>query len=110
MGEMKTAKQNEKVAVPHPTIRIEPKYPIEAAKNGVSGFVVLKFDIQSAGDVDNISIVKSYPQGTFDKTSVTALKQWLYEPSAHGSEDVMVQLDFEIDGPKPQMERIKIKG
>jgi len=105
-----------KEAAVYPEIRIEPRYPIAAAKDQVNGSVVLQFDIMSDGSVMNISVVKSVPQGVFDKVSRKALKQWKYKASAAGATDQYVQLDFVMgeDSPKPKnlmadIERIKVK-
>ncbi len=80
-----------------PEIRIQPRYPIAAAKGGIAGSVVLKFDIMPAGNVMNISVVKSVPEGIFDKESRRALKQWKYKASATGTKGAHVQLDFQLD-------------
>ncbi|MGS0674878.1 TonB family protein [Shewanella sp. 0m-4] len=92
----------------HPTIRIEPKYPIEAANAHQSGFVVLQFDISPSGAVSNVSVVKSSPEGVFDSSATTALKQWQYSESSKGLKQAKVQLDFMIDPPATDVERIKV--
>tara|TARA_B110001452_G_scaffold239707_1_gene220869 strand:- start:945 stop:2159 length:1215 start_codon:yes stop_codon:yes gene_type:complete len=86
-----------------PEIRIQPRYPISAANDDITGSVVLKFDIMPAGNVMNISVVKSVPEGIFDKESRRALKQWKYKPSTNGTKDTHVQLDFVLadNGKKP---------
>lgn len=88
----KTAKQ----AI-SPTMRIEPLYPIQAAEQGISGSVVLKYDINPAGNTANISVVNAKPEGVFNREAKKALKQWQYKPSDSGFKDVLVQLDFAID-------------
>lgn len=100
----------------HPVVRIEPLYPIQAAKDKLDGSVVLKFDILADGSVMNISVVKSVPQGIFDKESRRALKRWKYKSSASGATNQYVQLDFVMskDSPKPKnlmndIERVKVE-
>lgn len=90
--EAKTAKQSIS-----PTMRIEPFYPIQAAEQGISGSVVLKYDINPAGNTANISVVNAKPEGVFNREAKKALKQWQYKPSDSGFKDVLVQLDFAID-------------
>ena len=83
-------------------IRIEPKYPIEAAQNKQEGSVILQFDIAKDGSTDNIQVIESFPQQVFDKVSVTALKQWTYKPRIQGGQaqrqtGLTVQLDYRMD-------------
>ncbi|WP_299808459.1 M56 family metallopeptidase [uncultured Shewanella sp.] len=92
----------------HPLTRVEPKYPIQAAKAHQSGFVQLKFDISPSGAVSNVSVIESSPEAIFDKSAVTALKQWRYKESAKGLEGAKVQLDFMIEPPATDVERIKV--
>ena len=96
----------------YPVMRVEPKYPIQAAKNGVEGAVLLKFDIDAQGHTENISVVTSSPENVFDKAAIDALLQWQYESKSKvTSKGFMVQLDFLMnEGSKPihLIERIKV--
>ncbi|MDP2561142.1 TonB family protein [Psychrobium sp. 1_MG-2023] len=85
-----------KVEQAQPTVRIEPRYPVQAARDGIEGSVVLKFDITQSGDVKNIIVVKSVPENVFDKEARRALKKWKYKSlsSGSGSRGHYVQLDF----------------
>ena len=78
-------------------MRIEPLYPTQAAEQGISGSVVLKYDIDPAGNTANVSVVNAKPDNVFNKEAKRALKQWQYKPSDSGFKDVLVQLDFAID-------------
>ena len=94
-----------------PTIRIEPAYPIQAAQQGISGSVVLKYDIAANGKTKNISVIQSKPKDIFDKPAKEALAKWKYKASDSGFEDVLVQLDFAINSevaPTDLIERIKV--
>jgi bla regulator protein BlaR1 len=93
----------------YPTIRIEPVYPIEAAKEGMNGYVQLSFDINPAGKVSNVMVIKSSPAGVFDDSAVTALEQWQYQTSANGMKGAQVQLDFVIHQPDASVERIQVR-
>jgi len=81
-----------------PIVRIEPKYPIQAARDNIEGAVVLKFDINLDGKVENISVVKAIPEDTFNKVATTALSQWKYDPKGQYHKGLLVQLDFRM-GP-----------
>jgi bla regulator protein BlaR1 len=85
-----------------PVIRIEPKYPVEAAQNKQEGSVILQFDIDKDGSTDNIQVIESFPKQVFDKESVRALKQWTYKPRIQGGQaqrqtGITVQLDYRMD-------------
>ncbi len=95
-----TAKQpeakNEKHSI-SPIMRIEPLYPTQAAEQGISGSVVLKYDISPTGKTQNVSVVSATPENVFNKEAKRALKKWEYKPSDSGFKNVLVQLDFAID-------------
>jgi len=93
---------------PHPVMRVEPKYPIDAAKNRITGYVQLAFDVSRTGDVSNINVIESSPTGVFDKVATKALSQWKYKASVNGSQQSTVQLDFMMDEPNKNIERIKV--
>lgn len=78
-----------------PLKRIEPKYPIEAARKGIFGYVTLRFLIDEAGKVVVVDTVDAYPEHVFEKTAVAAIKKWQYEPS--GAKHLMqVQLSYTL--------------
>ncbi|MBE0358685.1 MULTISPECIES: M56 family metallopeptidase [Pseudoalteromonas] len=94
-----------------PTMRIEPLYPIQAAQQGISGSVVLKYDITPNGETANVSVVSAKPETIFDREAKKALRQWQYKPSSMGYQNVLVQLDFAINNEVANtdlIERIKV--
>lgn len=82
-----------------PVVRVNPKYPIGAARDGIEGWVVLAFDINAIGEVVNVKVIDSQPKRVFDKAAKQALKKWKYRAkSIDGKQvaqhDFTVQLDF----------------
>ncbi|WP_394493339.1 M56 family metallopeptidase [Shewanella sp. ENK2] len=96
-GSQKKAQQ--KVAHVMPIKRIDPIYPVAAAKEGQNGYVQLEFDINPKGKVSNVVVIKASPRGVFDKAAIDALNQWVYQSSSQGVKASQVQLDFVIDEP-----------
>jgi TonB family protein len=97
----------------YPVMRIEPKYPVEAARNNVEGAVLLKFDINADGKTENIKVVNAKPAYVFDQEAITALSQWTYKvKNNQASRDYLVQLDFRMDdssnSPIHLLERITV--
>lgn len=94
-----------------PILRVAPAYPAHAVEKGLSGKVVLKYDITPAGSTSNISVVNSTPNGVFDREAKKSLAQWEYNPSAQGHQNVLVQLDFALNADAvvaPSVERVKV--
>jgi bla regulator protein BlaR1 len=94
--------------VPAPVMRVEPKYPIQAAQQQIEGYVQAKFDVSAQGKVSNVRIIKSVPAATFDKVSVTALEQWQYPATGQEHKDMEVQLDFAMDLLETSMEKVEV--
>ncbi|MBL4942150.1 MAG: M56 family metallopeptidase [Colwellia sp.] len=95
-----------------PTYRVEPKYPIKAAREGTEGSVVLKFDINGDGSVSNVEVVDGKPAYVFDKTAIVAVKQWRYQATGQAQKNTLVQLDYLMGKssvqPESLIERIKV--
>ncbi|MEP0357079.1 M56 family metallopeptidase [Paraglaciecola sp.] len=101
-----------KLYTAQPVIRIEPKYPVEAARNGVEGHVIFGFDIAKDGSTDNIKVLESIPEGMFDKVAMHALNQWVYKPRIQGGKaqrqtNLKVQLDFRMGPPDTKKKTVK---
>ncbi len=75
-----------------PRVRINPTYPPKAQRNGIEGFVTLRFDISELGHPINVSVVKSDPRGIFEKQARRALRKWKYDPKMV-DEKAVIQTD-----------------
>ncbi|WP_448547903.1 energy transducer TonB [Thalassotalea fusca] len=86
-----------------PIVRIEPKYPIQAARDGKEGWVKLSFTINEVGGVEDVKVIDAEPKRIFDKEARRALRKWKYKPKVVDGKPVRrpgltVQLDFTMDG------------
>ena len=85
-----------------PIVRINPKYPTSAARDGIEGWVQLSFNISPTGEVIDATIVNSEPKRIFDREALRAIKRWKYRPKviegvAQLQTSQTVQLDFKLD-------------
>jgi len=72
--------------VPMPGLlkRVEPVYPIEAAKRGVTGYVVLDAVIDKSGKVRDPRVARSIPE--FDQAALNAARAWRFAaPRVNGT-------------------------
>jgi len=86
-----------------PIVRIEPKFPTKAARDGIEGWVQLSFEINELGGVENVQVIKAQPKRVFDREAKKALKKWKYKPKvvdgkAQRQTGLTVQLDFKLGG------------
>jgi len=85
-----------------PIVRIAPKYPMTAARDGTEGWVILGFDISAIGQVINVKVLDSQPNKVFDKAAKQALRKWKYRAKSENGQPITqqgftVQLDFKMD-------------
>ena len=85
-----------------PIVRINPKYPIAAMRDGIEGWVKLSFDINVLGEVTNVKVIDSKPKRVFDGAAKKALRRWKYNPKkvdgkALKQSNFTVQLDFNME-------------
>lgn len=85
-----------------PIVRVNPKYPAEAAQKGIEGWVRLVFDVNEVGAVINVKIVDALPKRIFNQAAKQAIKKWRYQAkSVNGKyirqENLSIQLDFTME-------------
>ncbi|WDE00886.1 energy transducer TonB [Thalassomonas actiniarum] len=86
-----------------PIVRIEPKYPMQAARDGKEGWVKLSFTINEIGGVEDVKVIEAQPKRIFDKEAKRALRKWKYKPKVVDGKPMRqpgltVQLDFTMEG------------
>lgn len=85
-----------------PIVRIEPRYPVQAARDGLQGWVRLRFSIMEDGSVDEVEVIEAEPRRVFDREAIRALRRWKYSPKVVDGKPMkqtgqVVQLDFTLD-------------
>lgn len=63
-----------------PLERIEPKYPVKAAREGVEGYVKIRFNVSADGNVEDAAIIEANPPRVFERAALDAVRQWRYKP------------------------------
>ncbi|NCP64802.1 MAG: energy transducer TonB [Paraglaciecola sp.] len=101
-GEIAIEPQFQNGGMATPAVRMEPRYPAEAARNGVEGWVKLQFSIDALGQVQHIQVVDAQPKRVFDSEARRALAKWKYKPQivagkAQAQDGMMVVLDFKLN-------------
>lgn len=84
-----------------PIVRIEPKFPTKAARDGIEGWVQLSFEINKIGGVENVQVINAQPKRVFDREARKALRKWKYKPKMVDGKPqhqtgLSVQLDFKL--------------
>jgi protein TonB len=87
---------------PEPVFRPHPEYPERALRFRREGVVELEFTIAVDGSVRDIVVVRSEPEGLFDRAAKKALAKWRYAPQlvnavATERTGVRVRIVFKLD-------------
>ncbi len=86
-----------------PIVRIQPNYPVDAARDGIEGWVQLQFTIDASGKVRDVEVVDAQPKRIFDREARRAMLRWKYKPTLVNGKPVeqsgmSVVLEFKLDG------------
>lgn len=68
---------------PRATFQAPMAYPPRAKAMGIKGYVVLSLLIGVTGDVEQVAVVESYPEGVFDEAALQGINQWKFEPALY---------------------------
>lgn len=71
--------EGQKIERAKPIVRIEPKYPIQAARDGINGYVVLSYAVDENGRTTDIELVEA-SDPIFVGPAAKALSKWRYAP------------------------------
>ncbi|MDK2596844.1 energy transducer TonB [Pseudoalteromonas obscura] len=91
--------------------RVEPRYPISAARNNISGCVDLIVGIGQNGKVKGYKVRSSYPKGVFDDHAAAALFKWKWKATEKNKDSApvltSVRLDFTTSRNPTDIEYLK---
>ncbi len=65
-----------------PMVQIKPLYPSKAKRMGTEGYVTVELDVDASGHVTAMKILKSVPEGVFNKSVKKALRKWKFRPKS----------------------------
>ena len=67
-------------AMPIARLQVTAKYPRAALSRGIEGYVDIIFDVNNLGITENLRVIRSSPEGIFEKHALEAVAQWRYQP------------------------------
>lgn len=76
--------------------RIPPVYPIQARRRGIEGWVKVSFIVDENGNVGNIAILDSEPDGLFDQSVERCVRGWRFKPGTVEGTPVKAQVETVI--------------
>ncbi len=81
----------------NPVKTLPPRYPVEAIRSEIQGYVCFIFDISTEGDVSNLRIYDSSPKYVFDKVAVDVFLKWKFRAGDSVRSDRKYCLDFKLE-------------
>ncbi len=73
-----------------PLVRFPPEYPMSANRNGIEGYVLLRFTVTEQGTVADPEIISSEPPGVFDRAAMRSVLRWKYQPQLANGKPISV--------------------
>lgn len=78
------------------TVDVKPKvqsrpqleYPVQAARDGIKGYVIINILIAKDGTVEIAKILESQPAGVFDTAALNAIRSWRFSPAQYKAKPV----------------------
>lgn len=68
---------------PQATFQAPMVYPPRAKAKGIKGYVVLSLLIGVTGEIEQVSVIESVPEGVFDDAALQGVNQWKFAPAMY---------------------------
>lgn len=68
---------------PRATFQAPMIYPPRAKAKGVKGYVVLSLLIGVTGEIEQVTVIESVPEGIFDDAALQGVNQWKFAPAMY---------------------------
>lgn len=84
-----------------PLVRVAPRYPRRALRDGISGRVVLEVVVNPDGTVREARVIEASPRGVFESAAISAVYKWKFKPKVVDGKPVehtgIQPLDFNME-------------
>jgi protein TonB len=84
-----------KTEPPVPVRTVPPAYPGELRREGVSGVVMVKCQIDSQGNVTDTEVEKS-TNPAFERPAMEAVRRWKFKPAKQDGQPVAIKVSIPI--------------
>ena len=84
-----------KTEAPVPVRTVAPDYPDELRREGISGLVMVKCQIDEQGNVAGAEVEKS-SNAAFEKPAMEAVKKWKFKPAKQDGAPVAIKVSIPI--------------
>jgi protein TonB len=81
---------------PKRTKYVAPKYPNDALEDGVEGWVDVSFIVTPEGDVTDARVESAQPRNRFDRSALSSVRQWKFEPRAPEATDPTLRVKTRV--------------
>jgi len=68
---------------PRATFQAPMVYPPRAKAKGIKGYVVLSLLIGVTGEIEQMTVIESFPEGVFDEAAMQGVNQWKFAPAMY---------------------------
>ncbi len=85
-----------------PIVQVAPRYPAEAVRERLEGWVRLGFTILPDGSVADPEVLESQPGRVFDSSARAAIQRWRFRPRVVNGEPVAARAELTMDFFLPQ--------
>ena len=77
--------------------RQPPRYPYQAERRAIEGWVRVSFRITETGTVEDVEVLESEPPGIFDQAAVSAVYRWRFKPRIRNGQAVAGRAEQVVD-------------
>ncbi len=71
-------------------------YPIQAARNQISGYATVEFTVTAEGEVTKVHVIDSSPRHVFDRAAMEAIKRSTFKPAMKDGKPVSTVLQRRV--------------
>ena len=68
--------------------RMPPVYPLGAKRRGIEGWVKVRFEVDTQGNVRDVKVIEARPPGVFDDSVIGCMRGWRFIPGTVGGTPV----------------------